>query len=103
DGKSGALVYRVDIECSLHRGLAILKLDEVKEGALFKLEKDQYAQAHRDAPEFAAAHFPRILDGLEEGKKTALLCSYAADSFTLPQSLSRVDAAATRRKLTAAV
>jgi hypothetical protein len=101
DGKSGALVFRVDIESKCHRGLAILKLDQVKEWASFTSEKDRYDQAYRDAPDFAAAHFPRILAGCEAGGKTALLCSYAADSFTVAQSLSRVEAADTRRRLAA--
>ena len=98
DGKSGASVYRVDIRSAAHQGLAILKLDRVRDHTPLDREKDRYEDAHRDAPAYARDRFPRVLASYEQDGQTALLSSYAGDSFTEVQPLNRVDSADDQRR-----
>lgn len=78
-GKSGALVYAVDITARDYSGQAILKLAELEEHELG--EKDE-ATRHRDAietnPEYARRHLPKIVAKVEDGRKIAVLVTIAA-------------------------
>lgn len=77
-GRSGALVYIADVSSSDFRGQAILKLDHVSHSSeQEKLEGELHAQAIKDAPEFAAAHLPRIIHSLHNDDVLAILSTIA--------------------------
>ncbi|MEM9221720.1 MAG: hypothetical protein AAGB11_04870 [Pseudomonadota bacterium] len=77
-GKSGALVFFVDISTRSFAGQAILKLDhphdpedqEQHEAALF-------ARAIDDAPRFASAHLPKLLHTAHHDHQMAILSKIA--------------------------
>lgn len=77
-GKSGALVFFVDITTKTFTGQAILKLDrpfdpkdqEQHEAAL-------HDRAIADAPEFAARHLPKLLYSSHHGGQVAILSTIA--------------------------
>lgn len=78
-GKSGALVYAVDITARDFNGQAILKLVEIGDSS--KAEEYEAAQHHAavDAnPTYAEKHLPTIVVNLEHGRYVALLATIAA-------------------------
>ncbi|WP_421724680.1 hypothetical protein [Bauldia sp.] len=78
-GRSGALVFTVDIECEAFAGQAILKLDEVPDpDDWLNAEAELHRQAIADAPEFAAAHLPKLIQSLLHGHQVAVLSTVAA-------------------------
>ena len=77
-GKSGALVYSVDISSKSFKGQAILKLDLAADpGSQEQHEADLHERAIKDAPEFAAKHLPRVLHSLHHGDQVAILSNIA--------------------------
>ena len=77
-GRSGALVYAVDIESEQFTGQAILKLDQVPNPASREQdEADRHRQAIEDAPDFAARHLPRLLHTLHYKQQIAVLSTIA--------------------------
>ncbi|MEM7075005.1 MAG: tetratricopeptide repeat protein [Pseudomonadota bacterium] len=78
NGRSGALVYVVDVSTKNFEGQAILKLEEVSDsGRQEKLEAALHAEAITDSPEFAALHLPRLLQSLHHEDKLAILSTIA--------------------------
>ena len=77
-GKSGALVYSVDIATKSFTGQAILKLDEAADsGWQERHEAELHQRAIDDAPDFAAKHLPRILHSVHHGHQIAVLSTIA--------------------------
>ena len=77
-GKSGALVYLVDITTAAFEGLAILKLDNAPDpGVEDEHEAFLHAQAISDAPEFADKHLPRVIHATVENEQLAILSTVA--------------------------
>ena len=77
-GRSGALVFFVDVSSKTFTGQAILKLDH----ALDPVSKEQHEaalheRAIKDAPEFAAKHLPRILHSVTHDNQVAILSTIA--------------------------
>ena len=86
-GKSGALVYIVDITCDAFSGQAILKLDalpdpEWKE----KAENQRHLEAFEAVPTFGSKHLARIVHSLEHDGKIAILSTVVAQGleYSLP-------------------
>ncbi len=77
-GRSGALVYAVDVTSPDYTGQAILKLDQASdpEGRT-KSEEQRHQEACQRAPTYAAAHIPRLLHTLHQGDSVAMLYSIA--------------------------
>ena len=77
-GKSGALVYAVDISTSSFAGQAILKLDLATDsGGQERHEAALHERAIEDAPDFAAQHLPRLLHSAHHGDQLAVLSTIA--------------------------
>ncbi len=77
-GKSGALVYSVDIATQSFTGQAILKLDQAADPSWQEQhEADLHQRAIEDAPGFAAQHLPRLLHCVHHGNQIALLSTIA--------------------------
>lgn len=77
-GRSGALVYAVDISMEGYTGQAILKLEKVDSSRnQEKLESARHAAAVKDAPEFAETHLPRVIASLTYKNTLALLSTIA--------------------------
>ena len=77
-GKSGALVYSVDIATETFTGQAILKLDQAADSSWQERhEADLHQRAIEDAPEFAAKHLPRLLHSMHHGDQLATLSTIA--------------------------
>ena len=77
-GKSGALVYIVDITCDGFSGQAILKLDNSQDlTAQDKSEADRHQEALNAMPGFGAKHLPKILHTLQHECKFATLSTVA--------------------------
>ena len=77
-GKSGALVYSVDIETESFTGQAILKLDQAADPSWQEQhEADRHQRAIEDAPDFAAQHLPRLLHSVHHGDQIAVLSTIA--------------------------
>ncbi|MCV0426051.1 MAG: hypothetical protein K5905_11300 [Roseibium sp.] len=78
-GKSGALVYIVDITCDAFSGQAILKLDALPDP---KWREKTEIQRHREAFEavhdFGSKHLARIVHSLEHEGKVAILSTVVA-------------------------
>ena len=77
-GKSGALVFFVDISTKTFTGQAVLKLDH----AFDPTQQEQHeaalhARAIEDAPKFAAMHLPKVLHSAHHGNQLALLSTIA--------------------------
>ena len=78
-GKSGALVYIVDITCDAFSGQAILKLDALPDpGWQEKTEPQRHYEAIEAAHEFGARHLARIVHTLEHDGKIAILSTVVA-------------------------
>lgn len=78
-GKSGAIVFAVDVASSTFDGQAILKLDKAPDPAWQEEhEAERHRKAIEDAPEFAAEHLPRLIDTLHHGDEIAILSTVAA-------------------------
>jgi hypothetical protein len=77
-GKSGALVYAVDITCRDFKGQAILKLDRAPDAEW--TEQDE-AQRHRQAmeavPAFADEHLPRVVHASSHDGQLGILTTIA--------------------------
>lgn len=77
-GKSGALVYAADIQCSGFSGQAILKLDQVPDAETKEAsEAERHALAFEVSPDFASEHLPTILHTMIHGQCIAILSSIA--------------------------
>ncbi|MEM8561632.1 MAG: tetratricopeptide repeat protein, partial [Pseudomonadota bacterium] len=77
-GRSGALVYVVDIASAQFTGQAILKLDRgVNAIRQEKLEGELHAQAIEDEPAFAAEHLPKVIHTVQHEDAIALLSTIA--------------------------
>ena len=77
-GRSGALVYTVDISTDTFAGQAILKLDLAADsGSRESYEAALHERAMEDAPEFAAKHLPRLLHSVHQGDQLAILSTIA--------------------------
>ncbi|MEM8659891.1 MAG: tetratricopeptide repeat protein [Pseudomonadota bacterium] len=77
-GRSGALVYVVDIASSKFTGQAILKLDRgVNAVRQEKLESELHTQAIDDEPAFAGRHLPRVIHTVQHEDAIALLSTIA--------------------------
>ncbi|WP_419906757.1 hypothetical protein [Hoeflea sp.] len=85
-GKSGALVYSVDITSKSYTGQAILKLDRADDPeSLERHEAALHERAIKDAPEFAAKHLPRLLHSFHHGDQLALLSDIAGRGLEYAQ------------------
>jgi CheY-like chemotaxis protein len=93
-GKSGALVYAVDITARDFSGQAILKLSEVGDSAW---DKPDEASRHRHAveanPDYAERHLPAIVATLEHEQHMAVLSTIAARGleYAMPWAHSPYD------------
>ena len=77
-GKSGALVYAVDVTTAEYSGQAILKLDHSRFAEEEELnEAKRHMKALEVAPAFAAKHLPRVLHMTNRGDELAILSSIA--------------------------
>ncbi len=78
-GKSGALVYIVDISSDVLNGQAILKLDKCPDPQWNeKTEVQLHREAFEAAPEFASKHLARIVGSVEHEGKIAILSTVVA-------------------------
>ncbi|MEM1154673.1 MAG: tetratricopeptide repeat protein [Pseudomonadota bacterium] len=77
-GRSGALVYVVDIASPKFTGQAILKLDRgVNAIRQEQLESELHAQAIEDEPAFATDHLPKVIHTVQHEDAIALLSTIA--------------------------
>ncbi len=77
-GKSGALVYAVDITCPDFKGQAILKLDRAPGDDWSEQdEAERHQQAMDAVPEFAAEHLPRVIHACSHDGQLAILSTIA--------------------------
>ncbi|MCG8370625.1 MAG: hypothetical protein MJA32_08960, partial [Proteobacteria bacterium] len=77
-GKSGAVVYAADISSRDFSGQAILKLDHSPDPEWQeKTEAERHQHAIELAPDYAAAHLPKILHTLHHGDGLAVLSTIA--------------------------
>jgi hypothetical protein len=86
-GKSGALVYAVDLTTRTFHGQAILKLtDHANQSYPEEDESIRHQAAFEANLEFAEMHFPKIVHTAERGQQTALLSTIAARGleYSLP-------------------
>ncbi|MCL6285161.1 hypothetical protein M3P21_16660 [Ruegeria sp. 2012CJ41-6] len=78
-GKSGALVYIVDITCDAFSGQAILKLDALPDPEWQeKTENQRHREAFEAVPGFGSKHLARIVHSLEHEGKIAILSTVVA-------------------------
>jgi len=86
-GKSGASVLAVDVSCAGFSGQAILKLEEAGDDLS---EAHRHQQAFESAPEFAAAHLPRVVHSSTSDGATAVLSTIAGRGleYTVPWARS---------------
>ncbi|MCP4383603.1 MAG: hypothetical protein GY798_19675 [Hyphomicrobiales bacterium] len=88
-GKSGALVYMADIESRTFTGQAILKLEQAANAARREdIEAELHRHAIEEAPEFAAAHLPRLLHSLCHGDQVAVLSTIAGGGLEYAEPLA---------------
>lgn len=88
-GKSGALVYIVDITCKAYSGLAILKLDQRSNSdPNEKTEFQRHREAFEAVPGYASKHLARIVESLEHDGNTAILSTVVARGleYSIPWS-----------------
>ncbi|WP_299669938.1 tetratricopeptide repeat protein [uncultured Ruegeria sp.] len=86
-GKSGALVYIVDITCDAFSGQAILKLDALPDPEWEeKTENQRHLEAFEAIPAFGSKHLARIVNSLEHEGKIAILSTVVAQGleYSLP-------------------
>jgi class 3 adenylate cyclase len=77
-GKSGALVYAVDITCRDFKGQAILKLDRAPDAGWSEQDEAQRHQQAMDAvPQFAAEHLPRVVHASSHDGQLGILTTIA--------------------------
>lgn len=77
-GKSGALVYSVDITTEGYSGQAILKLDHARFAEDEELnEAKRHIRAFETTPGFASKHLPQVLHMTSKGEQLAILSSIA--------------------------
>lgn len=86
-GKSGSTVLAVDIETDSHRGLAILKLAAESDPTELKKHEAAYA----DGGEYAAHHFPKLVNAHAGSDAMALLFSVAGQSLREVQPFARLN------------
>lgn len=88
-GKSGALVYMADIQSRAFTGQAILKLEQAANSARREgIEADLHSLAIDDAPEFAAAHLPKLLHALRHNDQVAVLSTIAGGGLEYAEPLA---------------
>ncbi|MEM9513154.1 MAG: hypothetical protein AAF978_10830, partial [Cyanobacteria bacterium P01_E01_bin.48] len=86
-GKSGALVFFVDVSTKDFTGQAILKLDCAANAAHKEQnEAERFDAAIADAPQFAARHLPRILHTSHKDGKIAILSTIAGTGLEYIES-----------------
>ncbi|MBO9448175.1 phosphotransferase [Ruegeria sp. R14_0] len=86
-GKSGALVYIVDITCDAFSGQAILKFDALPDPEWNeKSENQRHLEAFEAVPAFGSKHLARIVHSLEHDGQTAILSTVVAQGleYSLP-------------------
>ena len=86
-GKSGALVFIVDITCDTFSGQAILKLDALPDADWQeKAENHRHLEASAAVPAFGTRHLARIVHSLEHDGKIAILSTIVAQGleYSLP-------------------
>ncbi len=77
-GKSGALVFAVDITTADYSGQAILKLDRSRSAEEEERnEAGRHMKAFETTPDYAAKHLPRVLQMTSKGEQLAILSSIA--------------------------
>ena len=81
-GKSGALVYIIDITCDAFSGQAILKMDALPNPEWQeKNENQRHREAFEAVPGFGAKHLARIVHSLEYEGKVAILSTIVAQGL----------------------
>lgn len=86
-GKSGALVFIVDITCEAFSGQAILKFDALPDPEWNeKAENQRHREAFEAVPAFGSRHLARIVHSLEYDGKIAILSTVVAQGleYSLP-------------------
>ncbi|WP_171232444.1 hypothetical protein [Ruegeria sp. HKCCA4812] len=86
-GKSGALVYIVDITCDTFSGQAILKFDALPDPEWNeKAENQRHLEAFEAVPAFGSKHLARVVHSLEHEGKIAILSTVVAQGleYSLP-------------------
>ena len=77
-GRSGALVYAVDISCREFEGQAILKLEHVDASDWSQdREYERHRQAIELSPGYAAAHLPKLVHAYQKDGQIAILSTVA--------------------------
>lgn len=77
-GKSGAFVFVADLNSRDFAGQAILKLDDYPDAeSREKNEAERHAQALETAPDFGAAHLPKIVNTYVHKRKLAIMSTIA--------------------------
>ncbi len=85
-GKSGALVYIVDITCDAFSGQAILKLDVLPDPEWQeKTENHRHLEAFEAMPAFGSKHLARIVNSLEHEGQIAILSTVVAQGLEYSQ------------------
>jgi TolB-like protein len=88
-GKSGALVYAADIQCSGFSGQAILKLDQAPDAESKETsEAERHGLAFEIAPTYAAEHLPTVLHTMIHGQSIAILSSIAGRGLEYAKPLA---------------
>ncbi|MES0885324.1 tetratricopeptide repeat protein [Roseibium sp. SCP14] len=78
-GKSGALVYIIDITCDTFSGQAILKLDSLPDpNWQEKTEIERHHEAFEAVQDFGSKHLARIVHSLQHDGKVAILSTVVA-------------------------
>jgi TolB-like protein/Flp pilus assembly protein TadD len=76
-GKSGALVYAADLDSRDFGGQAILKFDRYPDAADEPNEAEQHRLALQQAPDYAGAHLPRLVNTFRQQERAAILSTIA--------------------------
>jgi CheY-like chemotaxis protein len=93
-GKSGALVYAVDVTCEDFKGQAILKLSEALDPSWSEEEEaDRHRRAIEKNTSYAAEHLPTIVHTFQHGNQIAILSTIAGRGleYTVPWALCHYD------------
>ncbi len=81
-GKSGALVFSVDLKCRDFSGQAILKLDDSRAGQWSEREEyEKHAHAAKANPDFAREHLPTVLHATLHAGQVGVLTTIAGGAL----------------------
>jgi DNA-binding response OmpR family regulator len=86
-GKSGALVYAVDVTSRAFGGQAILKFDKISDPSWSEEEEaDRHRRAVESEPDFGTQHLPKIINTCQHSGKIAILSTIAGKGleYALP-------------------